>query len=207
MKKGFFNYDGPVFEFITKLLDLIKLNFLVLLFSLPIFTVGTALTAAHYVAIKIRRGESYVAKNFWKSFKENFKQSTIIWLFVLIFLLLTFMAQYTFSNSDNNLMMIMKGMIFTISVMAVFVILWVFPVQARFVNSIPMTFINAARLSVKNFWRTIYMIMMHLLPILLLVASMRWAWIVMLYGLSAPIYLSSGMYDKIFKRIEESMEK
>lgn len=66
-----FNYDGPLMSGLGKLADLIILNLLTLLFCIPIVTIGASITAAHYVALKIRRGEGYVVKNFWKSFKEN----------------------------------------------------------------------------------------------------------------------------------------
>lgn len=202
---GFLGYDGPVFHFIAKILDLIKLNFLTALCCLPIVTIGAALTAAHYASIKIRRGESYVARNFWKSFKENLKQSTVIWLIIMAWLFLTISALYFFVQNPGGLYDMMQGMMFMIILIVAFIVMWVFPVQARFVNSIRATFANSFRLSLKYFWRTLYMVMMHALPILLLIANMKFLPIVILWGISGPVHLSSGVYDKVFKEIEEFM--
>ena len=69
----FFSIDSPLFSFLTKVADLILLNFLALIFCLPVITVGASLTALNYVALKIVRDEEcYITRSFLKSFKENF---------------------------------------------------------------------------------------------------------------------------------------
>lgn len=203
---SFLGYDGPVFHFIAKILDLIKLNFLTALCCLPVVTIGAALTAAHYASIKLRRGESYVARNFWKSFKENLKQSTIIWVIIFAWIFLTISALYFFIKNEGGVYDLMQGMMFMIVLSALFIIMWIFPVQARFVNTIGVTFANSFRLSIKYFWRTLYMVLMHALPILLIVANEKLWPIVVLWGISGPVHLSSGVYDKVFKEIEEYMK-
>ena len=68
-----FNLDNPVWNFMNKVADLVILNFLVILFSLPVFTAGAAWTAMHFVTIRmVRKEERYVIKDFWRSFKQNF---------------------------------------------------------------------------------------------------------------------------------------
>ena len=84
MLQGLFNYDNPVWRFIGKLGDLIILNVLWLITSIPIVTIGASTTALYYVTLKLVRDEDgYTIRSFFKSFKENFKQSTIIWLIML----------------------------------------------------------------------------------------------------------------------------
>ena len=71
----FMSIDGPVMRFLGKVADMMILNLLVLFCSIPIITMGAALTAMHYVALKVvRNEESYITKDFFKSFKMNFKQ-------------------------------------------------------------------------------------------------------------------------------------
>ena len=85
MLQGLFNYDNPVWRFIGKLGDLIILNILWMITSIPIVTIGASITALYYVTLKLVRDEDgYTIKSFFKSFKENFKQSTIIWLIMLV---------------------------------------------------------------------------------------------------------------------------
>ena len=203
MKKELLGYDGPVFRLIARIIELIKLNIITIIFCLPIITIGAALTAAHYAVIKMYRNEGYVIKNFWNSFKQNFFQSTWIWFLILVWFLLTSMVRFTFGDSANIIYLLVQGMMITVTIIVLFTIMWIFPVQARFVNSTLMVFVNAFRLSIRNIFKTIYMIMMHLLPSLLLMASVRWMGIVLIIGISAPIYFSAGVYDRVFVELEK----
>ena len=82
---NFFSLDGKVYQFGSFLLDIIKIGFLWTLFSLPIITIGASTTAMYFVCTKKGAGEDiYIFRNFFKSFKENFKQSTIIYSILLI---------------------------------------------------------------------------------------------------------------------------
>lgn len=57
MLQGFFNYDNPVWRFIGKLGDLILLNILWIVCSIPVFTIGASTTAVYYVTLKLARDE------------------------------------------------------------------------------------------------------------------------------------------------------
>lgn len=74
--------DGPLYKASTIIYNLLVLNFLWVLFSIPLFTIGASTTALFYVTGKIIRRENYqsILHAFWKSFKLNFKQATTIWL-------------------------------------------------------------------------------------------------------------------------------
>ena len=73
-----FKLDSPLMNFLNKLCDIMILNILVLVFSLPIFTIGAAVTAGYYMSFKmVKNEENYIVKGFWKAFKENFRQSTV----------------------------------------------------------------------------------------------------------------------------------
>ena len=81
----FFDLDSPLMSALNKLADLISLNILVIICSLPVFTIGASMTALHYVVLKmVRNEEGYIIKSFFKSFKQNFRQATIIWLILLV---------------------------------------------------------------------------------------------------------------------------
>ena len=77
--------DSPVMDFISTIADLIILNLLFIICSIPIVTFGAAYSAKYYVAMKKVRGEdSGTIKPFFKAFKRNFKQSTLVWIIMLI---------------------------------------------------------------------------------------------------------------------------
>ena len=61
------------------------LNLLTLICCIPIITAGDAMTALYYMTVKmVKNEECYIVKGYFKSFKENFKQATIIWLIALL---------------------------------------------------------------------------------------------------------------------------
>ena len=81
---GLFSVDGKFAQFMGKLADIIILNVLLVVCSIPIVTAGAAATAFYYVMLKlVKNEESYVFRSFLKAFRENFKQSTIVYLIIL----------------------------------------------------------------------------------------------------------------------------
>lgn len=80
----FLRFDSDFMTSISRAADYVLLNMLCVLFCIPVVTAGAAVTAKYYVAMKIVRGEEpVVLKAYFKSFRENFKQATVIWLIAL----------------------------------------------------------------------------------------------------------------------------
>ena len=74
-----FNLDNPIWRFMGKLVDVFILTLLWAVCCIPIITIGPASTAVYYVTLKlVRDEESYTVRSFFKSFKENFKQGSVI---------------------------------------------------------------------------------------------------------------------------------
>ena len=81
----FFNLDSPLMQALNKVADLMWLNILTLICCIPVITVGPALTALHYMALKmVRNEECYIARDYFKSFKLNLRQGIVIWLIELV---------------------------------------------------------------------------------------------------------------------------
>lgn len=80
-----FNSDSGFSKLMNKVADLFILNILWIFCSIPIVTMGATTTALYSVNLKlINNEEGNLIKTFFKSFKENFKKATIIWLIILI---------------------------------------------------------------------------------------------------------------------------
>ena len=76
-----FEEGSPFQRFLNKVADLLILNLITLVMCVPIITIGAALTAMHYVLLKMVRGEEgYIVKSFFRSFKREFGQATILWI-------------------------------------------------------------------------------------------------------------------------------
>lgn len=92
----FFRIDGPFYRFGNTLYYIIITNLLWILFSLPVVTIGASTTALYYVMGKVVRDEDIrVFKDFWKSFRQNFKQATVVWV---ILALVSYILYFNMTN-------------------------------------------------------------------------------------------------------------
>ena len=76
---SFFSIESPFCKFMNRLRDMIKLNFLWILCSLPIITMGAATTAAFTITLKmVEEEEGYIARPFFREFKNNLVKGSVI---------------------------------------------------------------------------------------------------------------------------------
>lgn len=127
-----FNLDAPIWVFMGEVADVIILALLWWVCSLGIITMGASTTALFYVmGKKIRKEQTYVAKDFFKSFKQNFRQSVpvtilLIVAFISLGLYLSFIFQANKPNADTSSLTFMLPItiIFAFEVLNVNTYLW-----------------------------------------------------------------------------------
>ena len=148
--------DNPIMNFLTIVCDIVILHFLWLLTSLPILTIGASTTALYYTTMKcIRNGQGGVVKLFFKSFRENFKQATGIGVLALLAgVLCAFDMWFAVSRNIKSMLVIFTIM----SLIYLFTVLYVFPLQAQFENTVKATIKNAFLMSIKNLPWTLLMV-------------------------------------------------
>lgn len=89
---GIFSLEGSLMKVLDKIFNLLVLSCMWLLFSLPIVTIGASTTALYDAVYRyVRKEEGYMWNTWWKSFKGNFKRSTMVWIPFLFFLLFLLM--------------------------------------------------------------------------------------------------------------------
>lgn len=204
--------DSPFVRTVNKITDLVVLNLWTLLCSLPIITIGASFSAAHYVALKLRRNEEgYTTREFFKAFKQNFKKATLIWLIILFVIIVLALDFYIIRNMDLGIPKIVQGVIMVVAALLACTVMWVFPLQAKFENTIKLTIKNAFSLSMIQAPKTALMLVMHALPFVLCFSIYQIMPLYLFFGFSVPIYISAMLYNKMFIRLEEkileSMEK
>lgn len=154
-----FDMDNPVWKWLGRIWDAIWITILWLVCSLPVVTIGAASTAASYVALKIMKDEEgKVTKQFFHSFKQNFKQATLIWLGALlltIVLAVNFWFYYQLNNTFSKVFMIVLIVISVVFAMAMH---YIFPVLAKFDNSTKNLCIIAFVMALKNVNWTVFMV-------------------------------------------------
>ena len=139
----FFSYDSKFSQLMIKLCYSCYLNLLWFVCSIPIFTIGASTTALYYVSMKIVRGEeSSLTKLFFKSFRENFRQSTVLWLILLgIGLLLAgdgyilWHLRATSAGAMAVIWTLMLAVVIVAAIAYVIVLMYVFPLVASVSNT------------------------------------------------------------------------
>lgn len=208
------NVNGPLMNELRKFGNLVICNILFCVFSLPIVTAGASLTALYTCiqAILIGDEDDIIAKQFWKAFKQNFKQATVLWLFCLVIAAMLGVYYLVISGFGGTLLRIYRISFFMMCIVFLFGYQYLFPMQARYRNTVKNTIKNAWLLSIAALPWTI-------LSIALVVGAVYlsffmnpnaanvfiFLWGMVGFGLIA--YLNSFFFQKAFKLIDpEVME-
>lgn len=203
-----FNLDSPLMQGLSKMADLMWLNILTIFLCLPIVTAGAALTAMNYMALKIVRDEEcYVTKGFFKSFKENFKQATIIWLMLLLVVVILCVDFYVFTHAETPVNGVIQVAVMVAAILVLFTSMFLFPVLAKFDNTIMKTIKNSLILSLVQFPKTILMIILYLIPVIITLYVFQLMPLVFMFGISVPAWVSAKLYNKFFQKLEDKINE
>ena len=200
-----FKYDSGLMTFLGKVTDIVILNLLTLLCCLPIVTIGASITAAHYTALKMHRDtDNYVLRNFFRSFKTNLIQSTLIWIIWVVVAGLSLFAYLSYP--EEGIGTVLKIVMCSMLIFIAMTTMWLFPLQSRFVNKIGITIRNSFFFSCRYILRTLLMLVITVAFVLLwFMLSPRLYWIVILFGISIPVYLCAMLYNKVFEKLEDQI--
>ena len=200
-----FKYDSGLMTFLGKVTDIVILNLLTLLCCLPIVTIGASITAAHYTALKMHRDtDNYVLRNFFRSFKTNLLQSTLIWIIWVVVAGLSLFAYLSYP--EEGIGTVLKIVMCSMLIFIAMTTMWLFPLQSRFVNKIGITIRNSFFFSCRYIFRTLLMLVITVAFVLLwFVLSPSLYWIVILFGISIPVYLCAMLYNKVFEKLEDQI--
>ncbi len=200
---GIFNLDSKFMQGANKFADLMWLNILTLICCIPIFTIGASITAMHNVLLKIYRGEeNYITKQFFKSFKENFKQSTVIFLLYVVFLLLLIADFSLIKDEIIKMPKFIEYILYIVTVLGAASFMWVFVLQSRYENKIRTTLRNALVVGVSKIWYSFMMVLFSLIPLLAVYYFNVMIPVVFLFGFTVPGILQTMLYSKVFDRLE-----
>lgn len=164
-----FDINGKLWGLLIRMTDLIFLNILFVLFSLPVFTFGASKSALYDQVRNLMKGDNnQIFKNFYKSFMIYFKRSTLIWLFYLLCLAFISLNIYAILQLPPN------GLttLFTMSTTFVFLVLnitffYMIVLNVYFENSLKNVIINGFKLALVNLPMTILLMFIEYLPVII----------------------------------------
>lgn len=203
----FFSPDNPVMEFIAKIFDLVVLNLIFIFSCVPIITIGASTSALSYVTLKMARGEDpYIWRNFWKSFRQNFKQGTLVWILSILIFIFLGMDFYIINSQNTSLFAVVRILLWIVCAVALSVFLYVFPVISHFVCTTKQALKNALLMTFGHLPYTLVMLAIAGLILFLCSSSSKtFAMIVVLSGIcgfSVISFIYSIMFDRIFQKYE-----
>ena len=204
--------DTPLALLLRRLWDLMLLNLLCILCSLPIITIGASVSAMYSVSMKLTKWDSTpVIKDFFLAFKENFLQATLLGLIVLIPTVLA-LGDILFALANPGAMqtvyLVVGGIV---GLIALILIVNSFVLQANYKNTLKGHLINSLLVTVASPLKFILCIACWAIPWALFVLipeyfMMKLGAAYLMWGIAGPGYLTvlllKGVFDRIGKKEE-----
>ena len=203
---SFFSIESPLYKFMNRLLDMIKLNFLWILCSLPIITMGAATTAAFTITLKmVEEEEGYIARPFFREFKNNLVKGSVIGI-IQLFAMYTIYLDFQLSKVEG------KGTMFTVvGVLAIFLafmhLIYAYALLARYETTSINTLRNSYSIGLRYFFKTLGLFLIIVLECAVFMWNFTTILLGMLIGPACIIFTISGFARPLFRLIENDNEE
>jgi uncharacterized membrane protein YesL len=203
----FFSTDSILYRIATRFFYSAWLNILWFVCSIPIFTIGASTTALYYVTSKVvKDAEGNITKQFFVAFKENFKKSTIVWLILLGIGIVLGVDGYVLYHmyTENAFWTLCTAAIIALSIVYVIILMNIFPLMARFENTVKATFINAFLMGVRYLFSSILMFLVYFV---MLFVTINLFIPIIVFGEGLCALLCSHILKGVLEKIEANQEK
>lgn len=182
--------------------DLMILNLLFILCSIPVITLGAAGVACYSSMIRIMRGErvGMSIAGFFREFAANFKMATLGWLIELVCLLILagdIWFAVVYSKPVNTFFLIFA---IVLAAAVLFAGVWFYPLVARFENSLGTHIKNSFKMVLARFPKSLLAVLIQAafigIPFIMFDVFIYFGWIWILVGASLPMYLIVWIFRK-----------
>ena len=195
-----FNPDNAFFSFMGKLFDLVVLNGLWIILSIPIVTIIPATAALYYSVVKVvRRDRGYLIKEFWRSFKQNFRQGSlcsIVAIIAIVVMVIDFNYALVLMQQGQVLGSAFFGVFLVISILICAILMYLCPILSRFEMKFTGLFKTAFFLSARHILTTFCLIILFVVVLLGSYIILPGMFIFPAFG----VWLSSYLIEPIFKK-------
>ena len=204
-----FHYENPFIQFLVRVGDLMILNLLFILCSLPVVTLGASLTALHRVTQNMLfEQEEPLLKAFFRAFRQNFRQSTLAWLVELVGIVsLVCDVLLVMAYFDGGLAKAMYILVAVLAILVAGVFSYLMPLIARYENGMRQQVNNAVVLAIIKLPKTVLLTLLNLLPVILLLISVPVFvqtlifWVII--GFAFVSFLTSSILKPVFQQLEK----
>ena len=194
-------------RFLERVFDLVVLNLMTLLLCIPIVTAGAAMTALYKTLFDIRQQKGRTVIGYWQTFRAEFRPALPLGLLAIVAIaayggyLYLLYPQLAAERAWAWITVAAIGALFF------FPMSFLFPLFAKFENTVKKTIVNAFYMSIRHIPVTLLMIVMQAVWVFSMflfpyqAAGILLAWFFL--GISLPAYLGSGLFLKVFAQYAE----
>ena len=162
-------YESKFYQYALLAFELMKLNVVAVVCSLPVVTIGAVWTGMYAAVSELSNDSGSTVKNFFAGFKKNFLRSTLHWLLLLLFFVLTAADLYVLNVTPDG--QISKAAVIAPLIISFFAFLaggFLFPLINIFKAPFMQTIRICVVFSVKYFLRSFFVLFLNLIPFILL---------------------------------------
>jgi uncharacterized membrane protein YesL len=208
----FFSYESKFSQLLLKLCYACYLNLLWFVCSLPIVTIGASTTALYYASLKIVRDEeTHVGALFFRSFRQNFKQATVLWLILLGAGLvlagdgyILYHLRQTAEGAMGVIWTLVLAIVIAVAVLYVITLEFVFPLLASVSNTNAAMLKNAFLIGTHYLFATILVFAIHFAMFFVVVA---WFTPLIVFGEGLCALLSAWLMNGILISVSGTPEE
>ncbi|MGJ6980425.1 DUF624 domain-containing protein [Aestuariimicrobium soli] len=197
---------SPLSRFLAKLADVMVLNLLFIATSLPVVTLGASLTALNDTAMRLVTDDyESVSRRYLDSFRANFKQGTILGVICLLLLAVVgawWVVAENLNVSTGWRIVLWIGVIW-FGFRVVSTILFVFPYQATFENSVPEVLNISRRMSARHGVSAFTVALVSVLAVVVSVwypIAVGWGIAWLAFGFAGIAFLNATVFVRVFRR-------
>lgn len=199
---NFFSLDSKFSTFMSRITDLMLLNILYLITCIPIFTIGAATTALYTICFRMGTDrETGIVKPFFRAFRDNFSQSTVLWLILLVIGGIIAVDLFVCYHAEGFLHVLFY-VFMLMALLLIFLCSYTFPLVSQFYNSNKGTLRNALFFSICYLPKTVVIAILNVFPLILplfnlpLFFQLGMVWI--LFYNAVVAYGNSHLLRKVF---------
>ena len=200
------NIESPLVSGMTTASDLLFLNFLWLLTSLPVVTIGASNAALYRVVMDMHQQKGGgLLKRYFRAWKENWKQATVIWLPTAAVIALFFFVFHSFETLNGMLGVPVKLILCFIMLLTVFINGYAYAYLGFFEDTVAVVLKNSLGAAIQKLPVTALIVFINLVPVILLVYSVELFMILLIFwlliGIALSAYLNAKMILGVFEQV------
>ena len=172
---GFLSNESTFGRLMGRAWIIIAANLMFCIFSLPVVTIGASWAALSHVMLKTLRSDGDIRPiaEFWRGFKSNFKQATIVWIVAVLLVVLGYFNVRICEQADGFIALMKYG-VYALGIILAIVLIYLFPVMAAFANSIPNLIKNSLYFAMHKPWKILILAFFTIFPLYLTYTDPDW---------------------------------